>query len=191
MRPLKLFSWLLVASLAGCFVDRAPSKVQSETPDPVKVSTEDERRERDRNRSPSAIGWDSPADPEATANLQRALREDRGKSVALGKIPMARGLKVGDPVERLKELFPQGPVIIQAGSSGYQTLIFHFYDEEPKIVVVSSYRDDIAIAAEAPFPKEQIEGNRLEPYAWSEVPAELERMKGANEGTSAFKKPPG
>jgi hypothetical protein len=103
---------------------------------------------------------------------------------------MASGLKVGDSVERLKDLFPQGPVIIQSGSSGYQTMFFHFYDDEPRIVVVSAYRDDIAIAAEAPFPTEQIEGSRLEPYAWSEVPAELARMRKANEGTSAFKKPP-
>ncbi|MCW5940005.1 MAG: hypothetical protein KF884_10195 [Fimbriimonadaceae bacterium] len=170
-------------ALAGCS-DPAPTVLQRETPERRPVPAQLRTKEEDPVARGGKITWDYPGNKEGWENVKRALREDRGKSTALGTVPMARGLVVSDPLSKVKAMFPRGPVAISGGPDGYRAYFFHVKDPEPGVFAVFCIHDEIAIAAEKSFDRETLDQNPLEPYAWSEVPAELARMERDNEANS-------
>jgi hypothetical protein len=130
------------------------------------------------------IRWNDPRNEEGWNNAKRALKEDRGKSVVFGTMKMPRGLKVGDPLSRVKSLFPNGPVSFSGGPDGHRSYTFIVTEPEVRSFVVICVGEEIAFAAERAVPRSVTDQVPLEPYAWSEVPAELARMERDDEANS-------
>jgi hypothetical protein len=174
---------VLWSAVSGC-LDPAPRTAQTETPKPVPVAPDVAERAERLNLADRQVAWHDPGNQGALDLALRALKQDRGRRVALGDIPMARGLVVGDPLAKVKALFPQGPVVFAGGPGGFRMYHLYVVDPTPAVVTVVCVGTEVAVASEREVDRSDIERSGLEPYAWPEVPAELARMERENEANS-------